>query len=82
LELPAWLAVSVQVPVARRPTVEPVTEHTEPVLDARETVRPESAELDAVKLPRLSAFDPGSANVIVWDALLTVNDRSTSSAAR
>ena len=82
MELPAWLAVSVQVPVARRLTVKPVTEHTEPVLEAIETVRPESAELDAVKLPRLSAFDPGSANVIVWDALLTVKDRSTSSAAR
>ncbi len=62
--------------------MKPVTEHTGTVVDAMVTVRPESADGVTLKVPRLNAFEPGFAKVIVCVALLTVRDRVTSAAAR
>ena len=69
------------VPAATKLTVDPDTVHTEVVEDAYETESELDAEADKVKEPAVNDCGAGSANVIVWETLLTVRDRTTSSAA-
>ena len=75
-------AVILHVPAATKDTVDPDTVHTDVVEEAYETESELDAEADKSREPVVNDCEAGSANVIVWETLLTVKDRSTSSAAK
>jgi hypothetical protein len=77
------LASIVHVPGALKLTVGPVREHTEGVLDVRETGSPEDALAEAVYVgpPTLAEDGAAEANLIVCAPLATAKDCSTCGAA-
>ena len=82
--LPAWLAVTVQVPTATSVSVVPLTVQTPVVVDAKLTTKPELAlaARGAGAVPRV--WLPGGVNVMVCainGAAATVNERVTGVAA-
>ena len=79
--MPAWLAVSEQVPAARNVTDVPLTVQTDSVVLVNVTVSPDDAVPLTVRGDWAIGFEPGLANVIAWFALLTVNDLVTEVAA-
>ena len=66
LALPAWLAVMEQVPAASKVKVLPLTLHTEGVVDASCTVRPEVALADKAGGVVPSVCVAGAAKLMVW----------------
>lgn len=81
LALPGWLAFSVQVPAATRPSALPLTVHTAGVLELSVTGRPELAVADstAAGVPRV--WVPGAVKLMVCAAGAMVNEFSTALAA-
>ena len=79
--LPAWLALTVQVPTAASVSVEPLTVHTPGVADANNTVRPdvELATSAGGAVPRV--WLPGEVNAMVCAAAATANEFWTAVAA-
>ena len=73
---PACEARNVQVPVLINDTVAPLTVHVEVVRLVKVMPKPEDDVADAVKVELYLrvAESPGFANVIVWLALVMVND--------
>jgi hypothetical protein len=70
--LPAWLAVTVQVPAETSVSVLPLTVHTALVLEAKPTARPEVAVAERLTVPAPSTWLPGEVKVIVCGVAATV----------
>jgi hypothetical protein len=81
LALPAWLAVTVQVPAITSDSVVPLTVQTLSVVDAKDTASPEDAVATSAggAMPRV--WLPGDVKVIVWEPGATVKERETGAAA-
>lgn len=79
--LPAWLALTVQVPLLSSDKTVPLTVHTAGVLLVKVTTSPELALATSAGgvLPRVWA--PGETNVIVCGVAATANEFSTAAAA-
>ena len=75
--MPAWLAVSEQVPAARNVTDVPLTVQTDSVVLVNVTVSPDDAVPLTARGDWAIVFGPGLAKVIAWLSLLIVNDRDT-----
>ena len=79
--LPAWLALTVQVPAASSVNTVPLTLHTLWVVDSNNTGKPEVAVASSGAGALPSVWLPGDAKLMDCRATVTVNEADTAAAA-
>ena len=79
--MPAWLALTVQVPAASSVNTVPLTLHTLWVVDSNNTGKPEVAVASKAAGTLPSVWLPGDAKLMVCRATVTVNEADTAAAA-